>query len=195
LASGRYSTSAQDPAVQRALLDALDHYRVLAVHRRGPLGVSGLGDALAKRVRKFLSPDGASDGRRHWIGRPILVTENAYDVGLMNGDVGLVLPTVSGLAAVFPHERRGEVRAVALSRLPPHDGALAMTVHKSQGSQFDRVALVLAGRPSPIQTRELVYTGVTRAKNRLVWLGTEGELRDALKLRVERASGLEALLG
>lgn len=195
LPSGQYARTLHDPRVQRAVLDALDHHRVLAVHRRGPLGVSGLEKALAARVRAFLAGrGGAREGQRHWIGRPILITENAYDVKLMNGDVGVVLPTGDRLAAVFPDERPGEVRAVDLSRLPPHEGALAMTVHKSQGSQFDRVSLVLAGRVSPIQTRELVYTGVTRAKNQLAWLGTEAELRDALDRRVARASGLGALL-
>lgn len=199
LPSGGYSAAVFEPTAQRALLDALERYRVLAVHRRGPLGVVGLEQQLARRVRAFLSPGQRPDGRRHWVGRPILVTENAYDVGLMNGDVGLVLPSREGAVAVFPGEGAGEsareVRAVALSRLPPHEGALAMTVHKAQGSQFERVALVLAGRPSPLQTRELVYTGVTRTRSQLVWLGGEAELRDALSRRVERASGLGALLG
>jgi exodeoxyribonuclease V alpha subunit len=195
----RYRTRARgwkelhDPAAQRAVLEAFERYRVLAVHRRGPLGVSGLERALAAKVRAFLHGE-SGVGARYWIGRPILVTENAYDVRLMNGDVGLVLPTPDGLAAVFLSEDAGGVHAVATSRLPPHEGALAMTVHKSQGSQFERVALVLAGRPSPIQTRELVYTGVTRAKNQLAWLGGEAELRAALDRPVERASGLGALL-
>jgi exodeoxyribonuclease V alpha subunit len=95
---------------------------------------------------------------------------------------------------VFPHETPGEVRRVALSRLPPHEGALAMTVHKSQGSQFEHVALVLAGRDSPIQTRELVYTGVTRARQRLSWLGDLDELRTALARQVRRESGLPELI-
>jgi exodeoxyribonuclease V alpha subunit len=190
--SGRFDDRAQDPAFQRDVLSALERYRVLAVHRRGPLGVSGLERALEPVIRARL--DLSHDGRWHWIGRPVLVTENAYDLGLMNGDVGLVLPTPDGPAVVFPHERPGQVRKVALSRLPPHQGALAMTVHKSQGSQFDRVALVLAGRRSSIETRELVYTGVTRARQWLSWLGREDELRQALEHGVQRASGLGALL-
>jgi exodeoxyribonuclease V alpha subunit len=179
------------PEVQRQILDAFERYRVLAVHRAGPLGVTGLERALANRVREYLDRKG---GGRFWVGRPILVTQNAYDVRLMNGDVGIVLPTEQGLAAVFPGDDKTSVRAVATARLPPHEGALAMTVHKSQGSQFDRVALVLAGRLSPIQTRELVYTGVTRAKNQLAWLGAADELRDALTRAVTRESGLSALL-
>jgi exodeoxyribonuclease V alpha subunit len=191
-----------DPQWQRELLAVFDRYRVLAVHRRGPLGVQQLEQALAKRIRDAIDA-GRGDrahrrsidlGEGHWVGRPILITENAYDIGLMNGDVGIVLPLADGAAAVFPHETPGEVRCVALSRLPPHEGALAMTVHKSQGSQFDHVALVLAGRDSPIQTRELVYTGVTRARQRLSWLGDLDELRTALARQVRRESGLPDLL-
>ena len=191
--------SVDDLQWQRDLLAAFDRYRVLAVHRGGPLGVQQLEQELARRVRTAL--DAAPGGRRggdlghgHWVGRPVLITENAYDVGLMNGDVGIVLPLADGAAAVFPHEDPAQVRRVALSRLPPHEGALAMTVHKSQGSQFDHVALVLAGRDSPIQTRELVYTGVTRAKQRLSWLGEPDELRTALARQVRRESGLPELL-
>jgi exodeoxyribonuclease V alpha subunit len=191
-----------DPQWQRELLAVFDRYRVLAVHRRGPLGVQQLEQALAKRIRDAIDA-GRGDrahrrsidlGEGHWVGRPILITENAYDIGLMNGDVGIVLPLADGAAAVFPHETPGEVRCVALSRLPPHEGALAMTVHKSQGSQFEHVALVLAGRDSPIQTRELIYTGVTRAKQRLSWLGDLDELRIALARQVRRESGLPDLL-
>ena len=187
-----------DAKWQRDLLAIFDRYRVLAVHRRGPLGVQQLEQELARRLRAALDPGGRQGddlGYGHWVGRPILVTENAYDVGLMNGDVGIVLPLADGAAAVFPHETPGEVRRVALSRLPPHEGALVMTVHKSQGSQFDHVALVLAGRDSPIQTRELVYTGVTRAKQRLSWLGDAEELRKALEREVRRESGLPELIG
>ena len=132
----------------------------------------------------------------HWLGRPLLITRNSYEVGLMNGDIGLVLPTAGGLVVVFPVKEDGvdATREVALSRLPDHMGAFAMTVHKSQGSQFRRVAVVLAGRDSPIQTRELVYTAITRTTSRLDWLGDPGELQRALRRRVGRASGLEDLL-
>jgi len=188
---------------QRELLAVFDRYRVLAVHRRGPLGVQQLEQALAERIRDAIDASRGDRAHRrsidlgevHWIGRPILITDNAYDIGLMNGDVGIVLPLVDGPAAVFPHEDPAQVRRIPLSRLPPHEGALAMTVHKSQGSQFDHVALVLAGRDSPIQTRELVYTGVTRAKQRLSWLGDLDELRIALARQVRRESGLPELIG
>ena len=186
-------------ALHRELLVALDHYRVLAVHRRGLLGVAGLDRDLAERVRGHLV---RSLGRAlpvlagHWLGEPLLVTENAYEVGLMNGDVGLVLPGPTGhLMAAFPqNDTAAPVKYVALSRLPMHEGALAMTVHKSQGSQFERVAVVLAGRESPIQTRELVYTAITRAKRRVDWLGSSKELEVALHRTTIRTSGLTELI-
>lgn len=190
-----------EPA-QRAVLDAFGAYRVLAVHRRGPLGVDGLEEALGERVRAALK---ARPAGGWWRGQPVLITKNTPDVGLYNGDVGLILPSrgaagggsgagagraASGGAAVAVFPDGLGAREVRLSSLPAHAGALAMTVHKAQGSQFAHVALVLAGRDSPIQTRELVYTGVTRTSGRLTWLGSEDELVGALNRPVGRLSGL-----
>ncbi len=192
--------------LQRKLLSFLDHYRVLAVHRQGALGVLQLERELARRIESYLTKSlRAHDFAAilpargdHFLGRPLMVTENAYDVGLMNGDVGLILPDRQGhLEAVFLRSSSSSsdpLMRVALSRLPPHEGALAMTVHKSQGSQFDRVAIVLAGRESPIQRRELIYTAITRAKRRVDWLGDERELETALARTVVRTSGLTELI-
>ena len=206
---GPTASALLDPTLHRTLLDALQSYRVLAVHRRGPLGVSGLERALVTRAQTALQdalrrraglPARAAvvlpGAAGHWLGRPVLVTRNSYEVGLMNGDIGLVLPAEGGLAAIFPAPlgQAASTRAVALSRLPEHTGAFAMTVHKSQGSQFSRVAVVLAGRDSPIQTRELVYTAITRTSSKLDWLGGPDELQRALRRRVARASGLGDLL-
>ncbi len=202
----RAGADLRDEETQLELLQAFGRYRVLAVHRRGPLGVSGLLESLGARVRDFLERVHRERGATsnyptkagHWLGEPILVTRNDYAVHLWNGDIGLVLPGdgKDKLVAVFEVEQGGEptVQRVPLDRLPPHMGALAMTVHKSQGSQFDHVALVLAGRSSPIQTRELVYTGITRAKSRLDWLGTDDELAEALRKPIRRTSGLRELL-
>ena len=194
------------PSYQAGVLDALEHFRVLGVTRAGPRGVEGLDRAIGGRVREALREAWRAAGLGvlpqvgpHWLGRPLIVTRNAPDVRLSNGDVGLVLPVaVSGegvkLGAVF--RVPGGVRAVPLGRLPPHEGGLAMTIHKSQGSQFDRVALVLAGHAGlALQTRELVYTGLTRAKARVDWLGTEQDLRGAFTRTVSRASSLAQLLG
>ena len=205
----------REPSFHLALLRALEAYRVLAVHRRGPLGVAGVEVAMANRCQAALgrairdhaglapeAPGQAGHVARvpsrgaHWLGRPVLVTQNSYEVGLMNGDIGLVLQTGAGLSVVFPVKEDGidTTREVSLARLPDHTGAFAMTVHKSQGSQFRRVAIVLAGRDSPIQTRELVYTAITRSSSRLDWLGDPAELDRALRRRVGRASGLGDLL-
>ena len=210
-ATGRGDRRWRDVDLQLELLQAFDQYRILAVHRKGPRGVAGLEQALSKLLRDELSSRwnaqlemGLVKGgelpvdQGHWLGRPVLVTENSYEVGLMNGDIGLVLPTGEKrrMHAVFRDTRPGmpPVRAVPLARLPPHQGALVLTVHKSQGSQFPSVALVLADRASPIQTRELVYTGLTRAQQRFAWLGRREVLDEALKTRVQRASGLAELL-
>ena len=205
-ANGDFDDELRQRPVQAALLAAFEGYRVLAVHRRGGLGVESLNEAVAKGVMAYLQEADAS-GRKarrlrfqagFWLGAPVLVTVNAYDVGLRNGDVGLVLPDPSGptgneLSVAFP-SGDGSVKHVGLDRLPAHEGAFVMTVHKAQGSQFKHVALVLAARESPIQTRELIYTGVTRASNRLTWMGEPELLRLALNRRIARASGLAELL-
>ncbi len=129
-----------------------------------------------------------------WLGLPVLVTENSYDVGLFNGDIGLVLPGAhGGVEVVFPREK-GSVQRVRVERLPPWLPAFALTVHKSQGSQFDAVAVVLSERRSPIETRELVYTGVTRAKKRVHLVGCAEGLDAALARPVGRVSALRAFL-
>lgn len=190
-----------------ALLAAFDRYRILAVHRRGPLGVSGLTRGVETRLRAALQDAwaGKDDSRRlpsrsgHWLGQSVLVTRNAYDVDLWNGDVGLILPdpTRRGrLAAAFPAapDSDRDHRFVPLDRLPDHSSGFVMTIHKSQGSQFDHVAVVLSSRPSPLQTRELVYTGITRASQRVSWVGTEEAMAAALGRRVVRGSLLEQRL-
>lgn len=203
-----------DPAFHHQLLDALDRYRILTPHRRGPRGVAGLNQWLTRRIQDaLLAASGGGDPSRgklrkagaHWVGRPIIVTQNSYEVGLRNGDVGLVVPRATGegnseIVVAFPSVAtagalRPPPRYIPLARLPQHESALAMTVHKSQGSQFERVALVLpAQAASPILTRELIYTGVTRAKWRVDWAGGREVLQQAVRRDVSRASGLDALL-
>jgi len=206
---GPQGAALQDPSVHRRLLDAFGRYRILAVHRRGRLGVSGLEQAMLRRCQGALkgairqraglgpeAPVKLPARGSHWLGRPLMITQNSYELELRNGDIGLVLPSPKGLVAVFPVKRDGQAatRELDLARLPEHSGAFAMTVHKSQGSQFRRIAVVLAGRDSPIQTRELVYTAITRTSSRLDWLGDLEELDRALRRRVGRASGLGELL-
>jgi exodeoxyribonuclease V alpha subunit len=174
-----------------AKLARLGVYRVLCTHRRGALGVESLcavlDEALASEWR-------TTRGSGWWRGRMLLVTRNAPDQDLWNGDVGLVEQTESGLRALFP-DGVGGVRALSAGRLPAHESAIAMSIHKSQGSEFETVDLVLGSVASRLMTRELLYTGVTRARNRLRIHATTAVIRDALARRVQRDSGLSERLG
>lgn len=173
-----------------AKLDRLASGRVLCAHRRGPLGSLALCevlDAAAASVRETTSRSG------WWRGRLLLVTRNAPEQDLWNGDVGLVEEIGGGLRAIFA-DAKGGVRTLSAGRLPSYESAIAMSVHKSQGSEFDRVELVLGDRASGLMTRELLYTGVTRARERLCLHASEEAIRVSLGRRVERDSGLADLL-
>jgi exodeoxyribonuclease V alpha subunit len=187
LAVERLGDIGAGPPAERLAL--LDRFRVLAAHRRGPFGVEGLNAFVLAELgrRERLEPRGA-----YFDGRPVLVVANDYDVGLFNGDVGVLAPRAPGapLRAWFRGEAPGKLRELSPARLPGHETAFALSVHKSQGSEFAEVALVLPERPSPVLTRELVYTAVTRARSRVTIFGSESVLRQAIQTRVERASGL-----
>jgi exodeoxyribonuclease V alpha subunit len=183
----------EEAAFHRRVLDAFHAYRVLCVHRVGPYGAERLERELARallRDRRAMSdPDGL------WVGRPVLVTRNSYEVGRMNGDVGLVLRRSDGAKVIaFADDAGPGVAYLRAERLPPHEGALAMTVHKSQGSQFDSVALVLPDASSPLLTREIVYTAITRARLGATVYGDREVLRLALERAGGRASGLAEML-
>ena len=121
------------------------------------------------------------------------MTENDYGLRLYNGDTGVVIATEAGrVSAAF--ERRGDVVEFSPSRLAAVDTVYAMTIHKSQGSQFTAAAVLLPDETSPILTRELLYTAVTRARERLILAGTEEAIRSAVSRPVARASGLRSRL-
>jgi exodeoxyribonuclease V alpha subunit len=171
----------------RAALEALSGFRVLCAHRRGPYGVA----TWSAQVETWLAaavPGFAATGA-WYVGRPLLVTENDYTLGLYNGDTGVVVAAGGErLAAVF--ERRGQILEFSPARLSAVETVHVMTVHKSQGSQFDTVATLLPDPESPILTRELLYTAITRARRRLILAGTEEALRAAVTRPVARSSGL-----
>jgi exodeoxyribonuclease V alpha subunit len=172
-------------------LEQLARFRVLCAHRRGALGVETLNALIEQRLREAGAIRG--DGP-HYDGRPILITKNDYQLGLFNGDVGVVHKRPGRAALVYFSTPEGPPRAVHPGRLPPHDTVFAMTVHKSQGSEFGRVALLLPERVSPILTRELVYTAISRARDRVDLYGHERVLREAIGRTIERASGLRSAL-
>ena len=177
--------AAEAGQAQRAI-EALGSFRLLCAHRRGPHGVSG----WTARVEAWLGHEAASGW---YVGRPLLVTENDYGLRLYNGDTGVVIAVGDGqVSAAF--ERGGEIVEFSPTRLAAVDTVYAMTVHKSQGSQFDTAAVLLPEPTSPILTRELLYTAVTRARRELILVGGEAAVRAAVARPVARASGLRARL-
>ena len=139
------------------------------------------------RIEGWLA--GELERGRWYPGRPLLVTENDYGLRLYNGDTGVVVTAEDGrTSAAF--ERRGAIVLFPPSRLAAVDTVYAMTVHKSQGSQFGTAAVLLPAASSQVLTRELLYTAVTRAQNRLILAGTEETIRAAVARPVARASGL-----
>ncbi|MCW5557653.1 MAG: exodeoxyribonuclease V subunit alpha, partial [Verrucomicrobiae bacterium] len=177
----------RDPA---AALAAAGGFRILAALRRGPYGVEGL-NAL---IENLLHAEGLAGGGPWYSGRPVLITVNDPEAGLYNGDLGVVLPDASGRPQVWFPGAASEPRRVPPSRLPPHETAFALTVHKSQGSEFDRVLLILPDRMAPVLTRELLYTGLTRARHSAEIWSREPIFRQAVQRRTERSSGLRERL-
>ncbi|MBL8367240.1 MAG: exodeoxyribonuclease V subunit alpha [Candidatus Accumulibacter sp.] len=184
----------------RAVLRAHGEFQVLCALRRGPWGVAGLNQRIARALREVgLLP--ASDG--WYLGRPVLITRNDYGLGLMNGDIGitLALPIAGAgdeewiLRVAFPAGDASQgIKWVLPSRLQAVETAYALTVHKSQGSEFTHAALLLPETLSPILTRELLYTGITRARAFLTvaMAGSGRLLEEAAQRQVLRASGLMA---
>jgi len=170
-------------------LNAYDNFCVLCPIRRGKRGVAGINDVLTQHLRLKLS--GEISNSSYWYhGRPIMVTENDYGLGIFNGDIGIALVGKDGNLEVWFTARDGGARSFSPSSLPTHQTAFAITVHKAQGSEFENVALILPEHDSPVLTRELIYTAVTRAKQRLSIYGRLEVLRTAVCRPTLRRSGL-----
>jgi exodeoxyribonuclease V alpha subunit len=189
-----YLAAVRDGAPVDEAFAAFARFRILCTHRRGPWGVETVNALVEAHVRAA-----AGEGHEGWYpGRPVLVTRNDHALGLFNGDVGLALPEPDGpgrLRVAFQTDGGG-VRRLAPSRLPAHEPVWATTVHKSQGSEFDRVLLVLPAEDSPLLTRELVYTAITRARAGVEIWGDDAILAAGVARRLVRSSGLrDALWG
>ncbi len=176
------------------VLAALGEVRVLCALRRGPDGAQAWNAGIAAGIAAV--EPGFRPEQPWCVGRPVLVTENDYAVRLSNGDVGVVLADAEDRdrrVVAFPTVDGG-VRLLSPARLPACETTFAMTIHKSQGSQFAHAAVVLPTRPSPVLTRELVYTAITRASQRASLYATDPILRATLARPVQRASGLQPRL-
>jgi exodeoxyribonuclease V alpha subunit len=174
-------------------LSRLESFRLLCGLRKGPYGSAALNRLIEDILRRehLISPD-----KRWYRGRPVLILQNDYNLGLYNGDMGMILPDSAdeGNLRAFFATPEGDLRKLIPVRLPQHETAYALTVHKAQGSEFDEVLLVLPDRSAPVLTRELIYTAVTRARERVTVWGSPEVLLEAVGRRTERSSGLRDAL-
>ena len=178
--------SPENPA---AAFEAFERFRVLCALREGPQGA----EAVNALISAWFKAKRENPQQEIWYtGRPVMIRQNDYSLRLFNGDIGLVLPTVQGRQTVcFPDGKNG-FRTIPPARLPAHETAFAMTVHQSQGSEFESLLILMPPTPSPLLTRELLYTAVTRARQH-VWLAcAETVLHTAIGASVHRHSGLAA---
>lgn len=163
--------------------------RILCAVREGPHGVRQINAHIEQYMRQKLR---VKSDATWYAGQPILICKNDYALELFNGDVGIILPDMEnpdGLAAFFPGEQ-GRLRKLSPYRLPEFETAYAMTIHKSQGSEFEHVILVLPERDTPLLTRELIYTGITRATAQVDIWGNAEIFKQAVRRKIRRFSGL-----
>jgi exodeoxyribonuclease V alpha subunit len=184
--AGRELVEAARAGRAEAALAALDRHRLLCAHREGPHGVARWGAQVEAWLAEEL--DGYGRDGLWYVGRPLIVTANDYQLRLFNGDTGVVVDVDGHPRAAF--RRDGQVVTLPTSRLSDVQTMHALSVHRSQGSQFDRVTLVLPPAESPLLTQELLYTAVTRAKQHVRIVGTREALAAAVRRPIVRASGL-----
>ncbi|HQQ64218.1 MAG TPA: exodeoxyribonuclease V subunit alpha [Pseudomonadales bacterium] len=180
------------------VLRAQKNFQILCALREGPQGVNGINAMIEKSLGKKTGS--------WYAGRPVMITQNDHDRHLYNGDVGMVLPVAADGATLADRGDlkacfivNGQVRTISLAQMPAHETSYAVTIHKSQGSEYDHVLIVLpadvnAVRDNPVLTRELVYTAVTRARSTIDLWGGEGVLEAVAKKTTQRMSGLNTFL-
>ncbi len=184
---GEYLATVAGGAEPAQVLRAFERYRVLCALRDGRRGTVRINEALAGQWRAAL---GLAGEAAWYAGRPVLVTRNDYVLRVFNGDIGITLPDGAGNLLVYFPTAEGGVRALAPGRLPACDTAFAMTVHKAQGSEFERIDLVLPEGDSRVLTRELIYTALTRARLSVGMWGDATVLATATSRQTRRVSGL-----
>lgn len=177
----------------KGIIASFNQYRILCAMRAGEFGVDGMNSAmiLCLKQAKLINP-----AQEFYLGRPVIISSNDYNLGLFNGDIGLILQDEKAPHALMAHfiKADGSILKVQAARLPSHDTCFAMTVHKSQGSEFSQVSFVLPQRPSTAQwqllSKELLYTAITRAKHTFYCLGSHKVFEKAASQATSRASGL-----
>jgi exodeoxyribonuclease V alpha subunit len=179
-------------------LELFKRFKILCAVKIGSIGVNSV-NRLAKQVltREGLIEPDRSSSNPWYKGRPVLITRNDYGMKLFNGDMGITLPAPGSNSKdlyVYFSGDSGELRRFLPYRLPEHETVYAMTVHKSQGSEFDHVLLILPDRDYPVLTRELLYTGITRTRKTVSIWATEDVLKTTISRKIERTSGLKDAL-
>ena len=175
-----------------AISRAFERFRVLCALREGPRGVLAINQWLSEQAQGLRGAPAVSP----WYpGRPVMVLRNDPLLKLFNGDIGIMLPGAQGEPLVHFASASGGFRALPALRLPAHETAFAMTVHKAQGSEFDALLLLLPAQRSRVLTRELLYTALTRARQRVTLAAAAPLLAAAVAARTERQSGLRSRLG
>ncbi|MCZ4060322.1 exodeoxyribonuclease V subunit alpha [Pantoea sp. LMR881] len=177
-------------AAPAEIIAEFGRYQLLCALREGPFGVQGLNQRVEQRLMQLQRIRRPAMGSRWYAGRPVMITRNDSALGLFNGDIGITLRDHEGQLKVFFPLPDGSIKAVQPSRLPSHETAWVMTVHKSQGSEFDHTALVMPAQFLPVLTRELVYTAITRARKQLTLYSDLGIFQRAVQLQTQRRSGL-----
>ena len=173
-------------------IEAFGKFRILCALKEGPFGVF----AVNRMIEEILRENRLIRSENIWYeGRPVMIVENDYNLRLFNGDVGISMldPTDQEMRVFFPDNRSG-LKKIHPMRIGPHETVFAMTVHKSQGSEFENVILILPDRESPVLTRELIYTGITRSQKQVLIWGDEQIFENAVSRRVNRVSGLKDAL-
>ncbi|MDR3400260.1 MAG: exodeoxyribonuclease V subunit alpha [Pandoraea sp.] len=185
------ATTADIAMVAQPVFAAFGQFRVLCATRGGRRGVEFLGAQLTAVLARRAGVALGAGGGAWFAGRPVLVTQNEYALNLFNGDIGIALPLgPSGTLRVAFATPDGGYRLYSPASLPAHETAFAMTIHKSQGSEFERVAMVLPEQSSRVLSRELIYTGVTRAR-RQAWLYAPWQvIASAIARPTQRDGGL-----
>ncbi|PSV00747.1 exodeoxyribonuclease V subunit alpha [Photobacterium kishitanii] len=178
----------------KAVLDAFSNIRLLCALREGNFGIEMLNKKIENRLisSRHITK---SDGSIWYEGRPIMVTKNDHNMGLFNGDIGITMKDPeTGSLFVYFEMSDGNIQKFLPTRIPPHEVVFAMTIHKSQGSEFASTYMLLPAQRNPVITRELIYTGITRAKKKLRLYSSDEMLEHGVKTKTNRNSNLHKLL-
>ncbi len=166
------------------IFNAFNKFRIITALRKGPSGADNINAFCSKLLKAN------SRNESLWfVGRPIMITENSYTQELYNGDIGIALNLQNQIKVYFP-ANNGLFREISPSQLPKHETAFAVTCHKSQGSEYDNILFILPEKDNPLLTREMLYTGITRARKTVSILGQKPILMNSIARKVERSSGI-----